>query len=125
MNFFALTQVGFGAGLEAVSRVLVSNYMNKNLATVFLVEILLVNIGVAFLIGLIMGIFVNQATINPSLILIFLVHGFFSGFTTFSSFSFEALLLFQAGKFYQALTYISFAIFGCLLGVYLGALLVR
>ena len=53
----------------------------------------------------------------------FLVVGMLGGFTTFSAFSLEALLLAQRGAVPAAIAYVGASMVGCLLAVWLGFLL--
>jgi CrcB protein len=56
---------------------------------------------------------------------VLLVVGYLGGFTTFSAFSLDALLLMQAGQLLEALLYVLGSVMLCLLGVWLGMLLMR
>jgi fluoride exporter len=65
----------------------------------------LINITGSFVIGLVIGYSIkNQSSINWKL---FLATGICGGFTTFSAFSFENLLLLQNGKIFISLLYIA------------------
>jgi fluoride exporter len=66
---------------------------------------LLINIIGSFIIGLVMGwCLKNESAANWKL---FLATGICGGFTTFSAFSFENLLLLQNGKIFLSLLYIT------------------
>jgi CrcB protein len=54
---------------------------------------------------------------------LFVMTGFCGGFTTFSAFSFETLMLFRVGMARTALIYIVVSVIGWLLAVWLGHLL--
>ena len=125
MNLFLLFQVGMGGALGAISRMLISNYINRNFSLTFPIGILTINILGSFIIGLIMGGMYLKVNLGDIKFLPFLVTGFLEGFTTFSSFSLETLYLFQEGRVTQAISYVALTMIGCLVGVYIGAVLVR
>ena len=125
MNLFLLFQVGMGGALGAISRMLISNYINRNFSLTFPIGILTINILGSFIIGLIMGGMYLKVNLGDIKFLPFLVTGFLGRFTTFSSFSLETLYLFQEGRVTQAISYVALTMIGCLVGVYIGAVLVR
>ena len=125
MNLFLLFQVGMGGALGAISRMLISNYINRNFSLTFPIGILTINILGSFIIGLIMGGMYLKVNSGDIKFLPFLITGFLVGFTTFSSFSLETLYLFQEGRVTQAISYAALTMIGCLIGVYIGAVLVR
>ena len=125
MNLFLLFQVGMGGALGAISRMLISNYINRNFSLTFPIGILTINILGSFIIGLIMGGMYLKVNLGDIKFLPFLVTGFLGRFTTFSSFSLETLYLFQEGRVTQAISYVALTMIGCLIGVYIGAVLVR
>ena len=55
----------------------------------------------------------------------FLITGVLGGFTTFSSFSLETLLLLEEGAWRTALWYVTLSISTCVLGAWLGVWIVR
>ena len=125
MNLFLLFQVGMGRALGAISRMLISNYINRNFSLTFPIGILTINILGSFIIGLIMGGMYLKVNLGDIKFLPFLVTGFLGRFTTFSSFSLETLYLFQEGRVTQAISYVALTMIGCLIGVYIGVVLVR
>ena len=125
MNLFLLFQVGMGGALGAISRMLISNYINRNFSLTSPIGISTINILGSFIIGLIMGgmyLKVNSGNIK---FFPFLITGFLGGFTIFSSFSLETLYLFQEGRITQAISNVALTMIGCLVGVYIGEMLVR
>ena len=83
---------------------------------------LAVNIIGSFLIGFMLGIFMNSNLLHTNLKL-FLVVGFCGGFTTFSSFTNENFLLLQNGQYLTALIYIGGSIIIGILAVFAGFLI--
>jgi len=80
---------------------------------------LTVNVLGSFLIGFLVGISSKSEILSPDLRL-FLMVGVCGGFTTFSSFSNENMMLMQNGQFLTALLYTGASILFGFLAVYLG-----
>ena len=55
----------------------------------------------------------------------FLITGVLGGFTTFSAFSLEALLLFEQGAWQTAIWYVALSVLSCVVGAGLGVGLIR
>ena len=90
----------------------------------FPVLTLITNILGAVLIGLIVGIASGNGKMSDNQIL-FWKTGVCGGFTTFSTFSLEAMNLLEQGKTAYGILYIVFSVLACIVGVYLGRLLGR
>ena len=71
----------------------------------FPIGIMLVNVLGCFLIGVLYGYFKSKATTDPLLPLL-LMTGVLGGFTTFSTFSFETVQLFQQNEWLKAALYV-------------------
>ena len=80
---------------------------------------LTVNVLGSFIIGILVGISAKSDLISTDL-RVFLMVGFCGGFTTFSSFSSENLMLMQNGQVFTVLIYTSLSILLGFLAVYLG-----
>jgi len=116
-----LLLVGFGGFIGSILRYLVSKL---NLYWHFLslpIGTLSVNILGSFIIGLLVGVSTKSEIISPDLRL-FLMVGFCGGFTTFSSFSNENMMLIQNGQIFTAILYTGLSIFLGFIAVYLGYL---
>ena len=114
-----LLLVGLGGFIGSVARFLVSKL---NLSWHFLsipMGTLTVNVLGSFIIGILVGISAKSDLISTDLRL-FLMVGFCGGFTTFSSFSNENLMLMQNGQVFTVLIYTSLSILLGFLDVYLG-----
>jgi CrcB protein len=85
---------------------------------------LFINVLGSFLIVIVLGASLERAGISPNMRLV-LATGVMGGFTTYSSFNFESLRLFQHGSLALGLTYMGATVFGCLLAGSLGLLLAR
>ena len=114
-----LLLVGLGGFIGSVARFLVSKL---NLSWHFFsipMGTLTVNVLGSFIIGILVGISVKSDLISTDLRL-FLMVGFCGGFTTFSSFSSENLMLMQNGQVVTVLIYTALSILLGFLAVYLG-----
>ena len=97
--------VGAGSFLGGAGRYLVSLAM-KGVSKGFPWATLTVNLVGCFLIGLLWGVFSKNGTESSNLAL-FLTVGFCGGFTTFSTFSKEALVMLQSGNLWGFVGYIA------------------
>ncbi len=113
MNFL---YVGLGGALGAISRYAISLIPVK---TQFPILTLITNIIGAIIIGFIVGVATSRKDISPNTLL-FWKTGVCGGFTTFSTFSLEALNLIENKSYYYGGLYIALSLFCCILGVYLG-----
>ena len=100
--------VGAGSFLGGAGRYLVSWAM-RGLNKGFPWATLAVNLVGCFLIGLLWGVFGKNGTEGSSWA-IFLTVGLCGGFTTFSTFSKEALMLLQGGNFWSFAGYVGISV---------------
>lgn len=112
--------VAFGGALGAVIRYAISLIPVK---TEFPILTLITNIIGAILIGFIVGIVNDKNDVSPNIVL-FWKTGVCGGFTTFSTFSLEALNLLDKKYYYWGSLYIGLSLSFCILGVILGKRLV-
>lgn len=119
--------VAIGGGLGSVCRFLISTAMTKFtltsrwVGTSFPLATFFINILGCFLVGLISAYFNGHSNLSPNLKLL-LIMGFCGGFTTFSTFAFEEVNLFQNGNYTTFFLYIFSSIIIGILAVYLGFL---
>jgi CrcB protein len=111
---FQAGAVFLGAGIGGVIRWAVSVAMKPSSAEAFPVHTFTVNLVGSFLIGLVF--FILQSKNASPTWQLFAVTGILGGFTTFSAFSIEALLLMQKGK---AALGIGYLLGSCILGLLL------
>lgn len=91
-----------GAALGGLLRYVVSDLVQRNTKIIFPFGTLSVNIIGSFLLGLIIFILGEREIISVQMRL-FLTIGICGGFTTFSTFSYETLLLLQEAEFLYAI----------------------
>ena len=119
----AILVVGSGSFLGGAARYLVSLAM-KNASKGFPWATLVVNVAGCFLIGLLWGYFSRGASEGSSWAL-FLTVGVCGGFTTFSTFSKEALMMLQSGNIWGFAAYVGVSVIAGIALVALGYYLVR
>ena len=96
--------IALGGALGAVSRFLLGNGLSRALGSALPYGTFVINIVGCFAMGLLMTIIVDREMI-PAAWRLFLCVGFLGGFTTFSSFGYEALILLTEGRMLAALAY--------------------
>ena len=116
--------VGCGGFLGAISRYIISIYTSKQFLFKIPLGTLIVNVLGGFLIGLIMELTIKNNFISPQLKL-FLTTGIMGGLTTFSTFSYETIVLIKKGNILLAILNILLNLILSLLGVVLGNIVIK
>lgn len=111
--------VGLGGAIGSIFRYTLSLLPIKSS---FPILTLITNLLGAFIIGVVVGLFEKQYL--SSQIHLFLKTGLCGGFTTFSTFSLETLTLLENDMIFIAIVYVFISIAGCIMGVYLGKMIV-
>ena len=111
-----------GAGLGGLSRYVLGSWIMTRFGGRFPLGTFAINVSGAFLIGLVAVLFTERLLPHPNLRL-FLVVGLLGGYTTFSSFEFEALELVRDGARWMGLCYVAGSVVAGYLAVWLGAVL--
>lgn len=111
--------VGLGGAIGSIFRYTLSLLPIKSS---FPILTLITNLLGAFIVGVVVGLFEKQYL--SSQIHLFLKTGVCGGFTTFSTFSLETLTLLENGMIFMAIVYVFISIAGCIVGVYLGKMIV-
>ena len=116
-----LLWLGLGSGLGGCLRYLV-DLLALNLGlTAFPVSTFLINVSGSLLIGYLAGVWVSGGALSPqSCKWQFWITGFFGGYTTFSTFSWQVLDLVRAGEGTLAGAYASGSIAFGILAVWFG-----
>ncbi len=116
--------VGFGGFIGSILRYLVFLSSNHLLGSNLPYSTIIVNIIGSFFIGFLYQFFNNYIFISESTKLLLTV-GFLGGFTTFSTFSIDAFILYQNyGKFF-AVSYIILSVVLSLFALLLGMFVLR
>ena len=100
-----LVLIALGGALGAVSRFLLGNAVSKAIGSALPYGTVVVNVIGCFAMGLLMTIIVDRELLPASWCL-FLCVGLLGGFTTFSSFAYEGLMLLNEGRLLAVLTYV-------------------
>ena len=122
--FKLLLLVGAGGCLGSICRYLVQQGFARLLAGSFPTGTLLVNVAGSFLIGIVYAWSEKNGLLSAEGRL-FLATGFCGGFTTFSTFSYEMLLLLRQGAPGYALLYAATSVLAILLATAAGIYLTR
>lgn len=110
-----------GGAAGSLLRYLISVWVAVRFGDSFPWGTLLVNAFGSFGIGIFAGLTTDGGIVlAPTLLRVFVMVGFFGGFTTFSSFSLQTLNLVQAGEFLAAGGNILLSVTLCLVAVWLG-----
>ena len=116
----AYVAVGFGAVLGANLRYAISTWAADRWGPAFPYGTFLVNVSGAFAIGLVLAALATRSGFSP-LVRLFFVTGFLGGYTTFSSYAWEALALGSDGAWARFGLYVLGSNLVGLVGVWLGA----
>ncbi len=108
-----------GGAVGASLRYLVSGLVYQRLGTSFPYGTMAVNVVGCFLIGLVMSVTEDRFIINQNFRL-FLTVGMFGGFTTFSTYSYESLVLLRDGQGVYAMMNLAGSVVAGLAAVYVG-----
>jgi CrcB protein len=119
-----LWYIAVGSAIGGMSRYVIGGLVQRLLDTTFPAGTLLINVTGSFLLGAILRYGVETTTLTPEL-RGFLTVGFCGGYTTFSTFSYEAVALLEDGEWGRAGVYIGLSLLLSLAAVFLGFALAR
>lgn len=120
LPLYAYLWVMLGSALGGGARLYVSTLVARGAGTSFPWGTLTVNVAGCLLVGALGALFEPASPLHVRQELrVFLVVGVLGGFTTFSAFSLEALLLVQRGQASAAIGYVALSLVGCLLAAWL------
>ena len=101
----ALLFVGIGGGLGSILRYVISLFVGRHVPIVFPLGNSMVNISGCFLIGVFYSIIARHTDFNTEWRL-FLITGICGGYTTFSTFSYDGLILLKQGSSLSFMLYV-------------------
>jgi len=102
MRLADITLVALGGALGASARFVVGGWLTDRWGAGFPWHTFAINVGGAFLLGLLMSLSLERGAVGPSWRL-FLGTGILGGFTTFSTLSYESLALMAEGSMARGL----------------------
>lgn len=111
--------VFLGAGIGGAARHGLNTFIVRLVTTDFPIGVMIINVFGSTLMGLLVGYWAFRGA-TPLLARIFLTTGVLGGFTTFSAFSLDAVLLHQRGDNALALIYIVGSVVLSILGLVAG-----
>ena len=116
--------IGTGSFIGGISRFLASRIIQNYAISAFPYGTFFVNMLGCFLIGLIYGLS-ERGNILSAEWRLFLTVGFCGGFTTFSTFTNENILMLKDGNFFHFAVYTSLSVFIGLTATYFGNLITK
>jgi len=119
-----IVAIALGGALGSVGRFLVAGWVGRVLGVNFPWGTLAVNVVGGLVMGLLVGLMAQAWSVSPA-IRAFLTVGVLGGFTTFSAFSLETVLLLQRGDILAALAYIASSVALSVGAVWCGLRLIR
>jgi fluoride exporter len=111
-----------GAGLGGLARYVAGTWIMSKYGGRFPLGTFVINVTGAFLIGVLMTLLTERLQPHPNWRL-FLVVGILGGYTTFSSFEYEAFQAVRGGERWMGLVYMVGSVLIGYVGVWLGVLL--
>ena len=114
-----LWYIAIGSAIGGVSRYLVGGLVQRLAAGTFPAGTLLINVTGSFLLGAILRYGVETTTLTPEVRALLTV-GICGGYTTFSTFSYEAVALLEDGEWTRAALYVALSVGLSLLATFLG-----
>lgn len=122
---YPIMLVGLGGAIGAMARFGLAGLVGRLWPASFPVATLLINIIGSVAMGLFIGLMARLLPDWQEDARLFMAVGVLGGFTTFSSFSLDAIVLIESGELLQAGAYVLLSVVVCLVGLYLGLLVTR
>jgi CrcB protein len=111
--------VAAGSAAGGVARFLLTTAIQQRAATTFPLGTMLVNISGSIALGFVLRFALGSSTISPEMRML-LTTGFLGGYTTFSTFSYEAVALIESGDHARAALYVVASVLVALGGTFAG-----
>lgn len=116
--------VALGGALGSVSRFLLGPAIQRVFSATFPVGTLLINVAGSLILGFVLGLAAEGVDVTPEA-RAFVAVGFCGGFTTFSTFSYEAIRLLEDGEGSRAALYILASVVLSLVAAFVGLVAAR
>ena len=111
--------VALGGAVGSVARYLLSILLQTRSGTEFPLGTLVINISGSLLLGFLLRYALDSSAISPE-VRALATTGFCGGYTTFSAFSYETVMLMDAGDWKRASMYVTMSVVGSVLGAFIG-----
>jgi len=122
---YAFLLVGAGGAIGAMARFGLGSLVGRLWPIGFPLATLLINIAGSAAMGVFVGLMARLLPAWQEDARLFIAVGVLGGFTTFSSFSLDAIVLMERGELLAAGFYVLLSVVLCLIGLYLGLLVTR
>jgi CrcB protein len=116
--------IGAGGFLGSVSRYAIDNLARAKFDTAFPAGTFIVNVAGCLLIGFIMTLALERIVMSVNARM-GIVTGFLGGLTTFSTYTYQTLMLMEKGAWGMAGWYSTASVITCIFAVWLGAVLAK
>lgn len=116
--------VGLGGGIGSMLRFIISLFSTKYFDSKFPIATITVNVIGSLLIGVILA-YLHKTNTESSDLKFLLAIGLCGGFTTFSTFAWENLQLFNNQQYYLAIFYTLLSLLLCFIGVAGGYFIIK
>lgn len=117
--------VGAGGAIGAMARYGLASAVGRLWPMGFPLATLLINIIGSCAMGVFVGLMARFLPDWQEDVRLFVAVGLLGGFTTFSSFSLDTIVLIERGALLQAGAYVLLSVVVCVIGLYLGLLVTR
>jgi CrcB protein len=111
--------VALGAAVGGVARYALTAVLQQRAGPGFPIATLVINVSGSVLLGFLMRYALGSGSVSPELRAL-LTTGFCGGYTTFSTFSYETILLFEDGEYGRAGLYVLLSVVIALAGTIAG-----
>ncbi|MFN3683735.1 MAG: fluoride efflux transporter CrcB [Fimbriimonadaceae bacterium] len=115
--------VGLGGAIGASARYGLGGWLQSRMGASFPWETILINLTGSFLIGLVLGL--ANLLEDPTHLRLFVAIGVLGGYTTYSTFAYEGLMLLADRRYLAALFYVQFTALGTVFSAWVGLALAR
>jgi CrcB protein len=111
--------VAIGAAVGGVSRYALTGFLQQRAGPGFPIGTFVINVSGSLLLGFLMRYALASGSMSPE-VRALLTTGFCGGYTTFSTFSYETVLLFEDGEYRRAALYVLLSVAIALAGTIAG-----